>query len=315
MPLTDLVHYLNDRNRSQYGTHLSPGDSLNLAHNRVTGRFAGLTLDSAFQPITDARSGQVSGHEALLRATAADGSPLAPEAVFVLPTDGEEIVFLDRLARTVHALNYLLQTKSSGGDLYLNIHPRHLLAISGDHGLVFEAILKRLGLTPERVVLEILESAIDDSGRIKEAVANYRSRGYRIAIDDFGRHHSNFDRLWQLEPDVVKLDRSLIVEAGTNPKARRVLPRLVEIVHDLEARVVFEGIETADQLAIAIDAGSDQLQGYYLARPARECLPARHALLDTGIATPFPAAAGSPPAAPGPHAGFDPLPEHQRQAA
>jgi len=287
MPLTDLVHYLNDRNRSQYGAHLNPGDSLNLADQRVTGRFAGLTLDSAFQPIAQARSGQVSGHEALLRATAPDGSAIAPEAVFVLPTDGEEIVFLDRLARTVHALNYLLQAKNSGGDLYLNIHPRHLLAISGDHGLVFEAILKRLGLTPERVVLEILESAIDDSGRLAEAVANYRSRGYRIAIDDFGRHHSNFDRLWQLEPAVVKLDRSLIAEASRNPKARRILPRLVEIVHDLEAKVVFEGIETEDQLAIAIDAGADLLQGYYLARPERHCLETRQQLVNVDLGSPF----------------------------
>lgn len=287
MPLTDLVHYLNDRNRSQYGQHLSPGDSLNLAEGRVTGRFAGLSLDSAFQPIVQASSGRIVGHEALLRATAPDGSPLAPDAVFVLPTDGEEIVFLDRLARTVHALNYLLQARSQGGDLYLNIHPRHLLAVSGDHGLVFEAILKRLGLSPERVVLEILESAIDDSARIRQAVANYRSRGYRIAIDDFGRHHSNFDRLWQLEPDVVKLDRSLIDEASRNPKARRVLPRLVEIVHDLEARVVFEGIETAEQLAIAIDAGADQLQGYYLARPARDVLDRKEPLLDLTPGAPF----------------------------
>jgi len=287
MPLTDLVHYLNDRNRNQYGPHLSPGDSLSLADNRVTGRFAGLTLDSAYQPIVHARSGRVDGHEALLRAIAPDGGAIPPEAVFVLPTDGEEIVFLDRLARTVHALNYLLLARNAGGDLYLNIHPRHLLAISGDHGLVFEAILKRLGLTPERVVLEILESAIDDSGRIKEAVANYRSRGYRIAIDDFGRHHSNFDRLWQLEPDVVKLDRSLIAEASSNPKARRVLPRLVEIVHDLEAKVVFEGIETEAQLAIALDAGADLLQGYYLARPERHCLDTSTQLVNVALGGPL----------------------------
>lgn len=287
MPLTDLVHYLNGRNRERYGALLCPTDSLTQQDGHIVGHFAGLRLNSAYQPLVEARGGKVTGHEALLRATSKDGQAISPEAVFVLPCDSEQIVFLDRLCRTVHALNFLLQTGQGGGDLYLNIHPRHLLAVSAEHGLVFEAILKRCGLTPERVVLEILESAIDDTPLLAEAVAGYRSRGYRIAIDDFGRNHSNFDRLWQLEPDVVKLDRSLISTAETNPRVRRILPKLTDIVRELGAKSVFEGIENREQLAIAIDSGADLLQGYYLARPRGHCLEARSQLVNQDVRVPF----------------------------
>lgn len=287
MPLTDLVHYLNGRNRERYGAHLCPSDSLTQRERHILGHFADLTLHSAFQPLVEARSGKVAGHEALLRAVARNGQHLPPEAVFVLPCDADEIVFLDRLCRTVHALNFLLQSGPGGGDLYLNIHPRHLLAVSAEHGQTFEAILRRCGLAPEQVVLEILESAIDDTPHLAEAVASYRARGYRIAIDDFGRQHSNFDRLWQLEPDLVKLDRSLISEASTNPRVRRILPKLTEIIHELGAKTVCEGIETREQQAIAIDAGTDLLQGYYLARPQGYCLEARSQLASQDVQVPI----------------------------
>lgn len=311
MPLTDLVHYLNTRNREQYGLPLTREDALINRHDHILGRFADLNLSSVFQPIVDTRSGRVSGHEALLRAHTAQGQPLSPEAVFVLPSDATELVFLDRLCRTLHTLNFLLQNQRQNGYLYLNVHPRHLLAVGDNHGLVFETILKRCGVTPDNVVLEILESAIDDSPRLAEAVSNYRDRGYRIAVDDFGRHSSNFDRLWQLSPDVVKIDRHLLVRAEQDDRARRLLPKLVELVHELNARVVIEGVETENQLALALGAGADQVQGFYLARPAPHCLAVDAQLVNRDIRLPFLTAL--PEDEDGPPPGKDDLP-HIRSA-
>jgi EAL domain-containing protein (putative c-di-GMP-specific phosphodiesterase class I) len=199
----------------------------------------------------------------------------------VVPTDDDELVFLDRLCRTVHALNFLLQSKASkngGSDLYLNIHARHLLHVASAHGQTFEEILRRCGLAPAQVVLEIQESAIEDSHRLGDAVANYRERGYRIAIDGFGREHSNFDRLWQLSPDIVKIDRSLVVRAAEDARVRRVLPKVVEIAQELGGHTVAEGIETEAQLDVALEAGIDRVQGFLLAKPQADCLAAGHRL-------------------------------------
>ena len=177
-------------------------------------RFSGMDLHSHFQPLVDARTLRANACEALLRARPmnTDGAFISPAIAFAAATTPEEAVLLDRLCRVLHALNFVRQTHA-GLDLYLNVSGRHLLAVSHDHGRTFEELLGMCGLSPRRVVLEILESSVDDLPRLQEAVSTYKQRGFRIAIDDFGARHSNFDRLWHISPDVVKLDRGLIEQA------------------------------------------------------------------------------------------------------
>lgn len=251
---------------SGYGKEVSPAfldDG-----RRITTRFAGLTLSTVFQPLFRHGADAPPAHEALLRVVEPDGSPLAPLEAFARLNRLGHAVEFDRLCRLLHVLNFVRQ---SDGDhsLFLNVNGAHVLGlIAGEHGSFIGTLLTRHGLDPARVVLEIVEDRIDDLARLEAAVHGYRLRGLRIAIDDFGARHSNFDRLWMLNPDVVKLDRTLIVQATANPQARRVLPRLIEIIHELGAEVVCEGIETAEQHAIALDAGADLLQGFLLAPPA-----------------------------------------------
>lgn len=260
MPLSGLIALFN----RQYHQSLHE-ESLSVADGRIVGQFAGLSLGSVYQPIVSAATGRVVGHEALLRAVAADGTAVAPPEVFRLPEAGREIVRLDRLCRTLHTLNFLGQDAPES--LYLNVNAGHLMAIEHGHGLVFEQTLRKCGLEPERIVLEVLESAVADSAHLRQALEAYRARGYRIALDDFGSAHSNFDRLWLLTPDIIKLDRTLLSEATVNRRARTILPRLVDILHELGATVVAEGIETQAQAHLAADAGVDLMQGYFFGRP------------------------------------------------
>ncbi len=265
MPLLDIVRYLNARQRVRH-SFADEADALEVVSERVQARFGELTLRSVFQPIVDLKHGRVVGHEALLRANTQRGAPVAPEEVFARPQGSEELVHLDRLSRTLHALNFVAQPVDEAGALYLNVDPRHLLAAI-DHGLVFESILRHAGLTPEQVVLEILESAIDDLDALRAAIRNFRGRGFRIAVDDFGRGHANFDRLWQLEPEVVKFDRHLLSTADRDRQVRAVLPKLVDVAKAHGALVLFEGVESEGQLHIVREAGAELAQGYYLARP------------------------------------------------
>jgi EAL domain-containing protein (putative c-di-GMP-specific phosphodiesterase class I) len=237
---------------------------------RAIGCYDGLRLHSVFQPLFLTATMQPLAWEALLRANDADGRVISPEQAFGIPKSAEDIVYFDRLCRTVHALNFI-RLAAPDDLLFLNVGGGHLLNVgSGNHGDIFETLLRHCGLKPDQVVLEIIESRIDNLGWLVEAVAAYQKRGYRVAIDDFGCQHSNFDRLWQLSPDIVKLDRSLIVQSEINPRARIILPKLVEIIHDLGAHVVCEGIETPTQHALAVGVGVDLVQGFYYARPRPE---------------------------------------------
>ncbi|PKU24884.1 EAL domain-containing protein [Telmatospirillum siberiense] len=241
---------------------------MSLDEGVAVGRFDDLRLHSAFQPLFEAGTMRPMAYEALLRAQdVVDKAPVSPAKAFAYPVTSEEIIYFDRLCRMVHVVNFVRQA-SPREYLFLNVDGRQLLNVGGgDHGSAFETLLQYCGLKPTQVVLEIVESRIDDLGRLVEAVSDYQQRGYRVAIDDFGCQDSNFDRLWQLSPDFVKLDRSLVVQSMVNPRARLIFPKLVEIIHDLEAQVVCEGIETPDQHDLAISSGVDLLQGYYYARP------------------------------------------------
>lgn len=243
--------------------------SLQFDDKGIFGGFAGMRLYSAFQPILSSDTLQPVAFEALLRARDINDLPLSPADAFRRAEMPDQVVYLDRLCRVVHAINFFNQDHADG-DLFLNVSGGHLMRVDSGHGTTFEKLLGYCSLPPSRIVLEILEAHVGDLRRLQEAIVAYRSRGFRIAIDDFGCEHSNFDRLWQLTPDIVKLDRSLILQAELNPRARRILPKIVEIIQDLGALTVCEGIETIEQHSIALDAGADLLQGYYYARPATE---------------------------------------------
>jgi len=232
----------------------------------LVSKFIGLQLRSTFQPIYSTILGKALGYEALIRPSIGPSDPLAPAFAFGFADNQGRLVKFDRVARTLHALNYL-HLPDTRGLLFLNVHPKLLVSVNA-HGQVFERILHAHSVPTHKVVIEILESAVDADKPLVEAIGNYRDRGYHIAIDNFGSKHSNLDRLWKLAPDYVKLDLSIIHEAENNPKVRRMLPKLIEIIHELGARAVVEGIENEAQYKVALDAGATLLQGYLLGKPA-----------------------------------------------
>jgi len=265
MPIDELIAFFDYWNRERS----EPTHNLQFDDQGTFGSYRGLRMYSVFQAVFSSDTLRPVAYEALLRARDEDNNAIQPEEAFKRPVTPEEAIYFDRLCRMVHALNFFNQSDAVG-DLFLNVSGRHLLSVDGGHGTTFATLLKYCGLEPTQIVLEILESGVDDLPRLQDAVDAYRSRGFRVAIDDFGCQHSNFDRLWRLTLDIVKLDRSLIIQATDNKRARRILPKIVEIIHDLGAQVVVEGIETLDQHILTLDAGADLMQGFYYARPSAE---------------------------------------------
>lgn len=227
--------------------------------------FLGVRLNSAFQPIYDIEAGDLFGHEALLRPSLGGELSSTPEFAFTYAEQAGKLVQFDRVSRTLHVLNFR-QIYAEKGLLFLNVHPKLLITVNA-HGKVFERILHSNSVPTERVVIEIQESLIDQEKQLSEAVANYRDKGYRIAIDRFGSSQSHIDRLWKFAPDFVKLDLNLIEKAEQNERVRKILPGLIKMIKDLGARPVVTGIETQVQLDIAIESGARLVQGFFLAKP------------------------------------------------
>ncbi|MFZ4538684.1 EAL domain-containing protein [Propionivibrio sp.] len=254
MPLSDFVRYLNTQ-------HPLPGAGLRSTTpfvseaGRVFVNFANLRLESYFSPIIDTATGKLTGHAAGLYTIGLKNHQLLePEAVFVLPGDDAEFIYLDRLVRTLHALNYLTYlNRHARGTLLLKVHPRHVASVAADHGLAFEEVLRACGLLPKQITLEIEIDGVDDAAHLVQAIASYKSRGYGIAVGRFGRRAIDFNLLQEIRPSIVKFDPLLF--SSTRP-----LQRMVDRLHELGAQVMIGGLDAAALRRDAQEGGFDLLQ-------------------------------------------------------
>jgi EAL domain-containing protein (putative c-di-GMP-specific phosphodiesterase class I) len=121
-----------------------------------------------------------------------------------------------------------------------------------------------------RVVLEITErAALEDVSEVREKVAALRTLGFRIAIDDLGAGYAGLTAFAQLEPEVVKLDMSLVRDVHEQPTKRRLIKSMTELCQDMGRVVIAEGIETAEERDAIADLGCDLMQGYLFAKPGK----------------------------------------------
>lgn len=231
------------------------------------GQFRSLRLSSVFQPVVTLSTGQVVGHEGLVRLDYADGRGATPFRFFSGGLDEAGLVELDTLCRLLHLRNFQGQAGAADGWLFLNVSPM-VVASHRRHGEFLANMLEKNGFDPARVVVEIAESGIQDGDTLADAVAHYRQIGCLVAIDDYGVGLSSLTRLWSLGVDIVKLDRELLLAALARHEERRLLPSLVEFLHDCGTLVLMEGVETFDEAMLALEVGCDLAQGYHFAFPA-----------------------------------------------
>ncbi len=239
------------------GTKIDQG-SLTTAH------IGGFKLTTALQPIFSLSHERIVAYEALIRGINGKQT-LSPWEIFSSAVSFEQTVQLDRLCRTIHLHNYQRYIDHEAW-LFLNINPQ-VIAGGRTYGAFFQALLNSTGVPPERIVIEILEHAIDDEQLLTETVHYYREMGCLIALDDFGSGHSNFERILRLKPDIVKLDCTMVRQANDSEIARRILPNLIAMLHEAGCLVLMEGVETEEEALIALESNADFVQGFYFAKP------------------------------------------------
>jgi EAL domain-containing protein (putative c-di-GMP-specific phosphodiesterase class I) len=226
----------------------------------------GLALSSLFQPIHCVERGSVVGDEALVRIANARGEPVRARDLRTSLESADRA----RFEWTCRALHLRSHASSDSGDrrLFLNVDPA-ALADDGEASAAFAQLVRFYGLTPERVVLEILAYDSGDETRLARAVAQHRDSGFAVAMDHFGRGHSNFERLAALRPRIVKVDRSALADAIGDTQAGRRLPALIGMLNEAGAEVAVKGVENARESLVAIEAGAAYLQGAHLGVPSR----------------------------------------------
>ncbi len=242
-------------------------DAALTAHRNIRmpdGRFC--SLSSAYQPVYSLAHKRIIGMEALVRAKDEQDRPISPLQLFNSCGCIEDLSALDRMARYVHVQGFH-RLRDSSKWLFLNVHPQ--VAQHGKRfGSYFSELLDFFGLSAQQVVIEIVEHPIDDTNSLLETVEYYKNLGCLIALDDFGAGGSNFERVWALEPHIIKLDRSFIVQAEAQTRTRDILPDLIYLLRQAGCLVLMEGVETFEQALVAMESGVDFVQGYHFAVPS-----------------------------------------------
>lgn len=214
-----------------------------------------------FQPVFEAKTGRYAGAEALLRANI-DGKIVSPAP------------FLD-LVKQTQLYPKLTLVMLNACESLLQQHPHVQVAINLSildfkHEatlLALRQVFKRNQFNG-RITLEITESeSIQDYQWLSPILQEFRKAGARLAIDDFGAGYSNLEKLIQLEPDVLKLDGSIIRTIDTDPKLKLLVKHINALAHSLNIKTLAEFVHSQAVMDVLTEIGVDYLQGFHLSPP------------------------------------------------
>ncbi|MBT42064.1 MAG: hypothetical protein CMF12_06025 [Idiomarina sp.] len=213
-----------------------------------------------YQRIVALLSEKTMASELLLRS---NGKMTLKEVLFnpkVLVND------IDKL--TDAKVNHAIQLREEQGvsSIFVNYSPLQVESNGFLRALDKLDVLIEMGMI---VVIEITEDSECNSPiQVTRNVRTARYKGYSIAIDDFGAGNSNYNSLYDLQPSIVKLDQKIIRQAALGGRAKDGFYQLIELLKNLEFKVIVEGIETYDELAVARKSRADFAQGFYFHKPS-----------------------------------------------
>jgi diguanylate cyclase (GGDEF)-like protein len=230
-------------------------------------------LGTVFQPIWHFGTGALLGVEALARPAAELGLSGPAEAFDIAEQIGR-VHDLDVLC--VEAALRVAPNLDPNVLLFINLSP-HTLDLDANGNDWLRAAVATAGLTPERVVVEVTERFGGRAAAVAKCLGRLREQGFKTAIDDVGTGNSGLEIMRTTATEFVKLDRSIVAAAPTDPNARGVLMAMATFARQTGAFVIAEGIEDDDTLQFLRNVDDSDLQldtiigggqGYQLGRPS-----------------------------------------------
>ena len=220
-------------------------------------------LSLVYQPIVARNQLEVTGFEALVRWNTQEYGPISPATFIPI---AEESNVIHELGDWILDTALAMVTRFPGQYVSVNFSPRQFRR-HNFVGHIMEAV-QRAGVTPNRVQIEITETAIfDDAERAAETLYKLRQMGFRIALDDFGTGYSSLYNIRKFALDSLKIDRSFIDGMGRERESAAIVHSIIHLGRALGLEVIAEGVETEAQVQALRLAGASHLQGYFFSRP------------------------------------------------
>ena len=267
MALIDLVEYFNNRFEHEHQANYRP---LIIENNQIIGLFGQLRIGSIFSSLRNSANPEtVNGHAVKIKVSACESPHLHSYEIENLALNSgenyihfESVINFDRLARTVHALNYLSLAQHDK-QLFLEVDPRHILGIKKDHGAYFETVIEQCGLTTQNtvIVLAITSNYVRYSDALIRGLSNYRRRGYQIALrfDHLVSDKYVFSLIDKLAPDYVSLSARQI-ETDNENKALKKLHALKQAITITQGQGILRHVDGKGSEELARYSGFDLVE-------------------------------------------------------
>lgn len=222
----------------------------------------------AFQPIVDTRNRSVFAYECLVRGIDGSGAP----TILAKVNDQNRYTFDQKCRVTAVEMASRLKVPCF---LSINFLPNAVYQAATCIRATLAAA-QRFNFPTDRLIFEITENERPDHAHIKNIVLEYRRQGFMTALDDFGAGYSGLNLLAEFQPDIIKLDMALLRGIDQDRVRQSIVAGVVRICRQLDIEVIAEGIEQVGELRTLQSFGVYLFQGYLLARPGFESLPAVH---------------------------------------
>lgn len=221
----------------------------------------------AFQPKLDLTTGIVTGAEALARWTHPEKGEISPADFVLLAEQNNRIERLTEfvMEKSVIAARTLVE---AGHEFTVAVNLSARLLDDPKTFSRIRDILRKQGLPPTRLTIEVTESAsMTGDSMAFTTLEQIRNLGVGLSIDDYGTGYSTLDYLKKVPATEIKIDRSFVSLITTSPSDRLMVSSTIELAHSLGRKIVAEGVEDLETLSALKRMGCDLVQGYYVSRP------------------------------------------------
>lgn len=218
----------------------------------------------AVQPKQELHTGQLRGGEMLARWNHPERGPLSP---------GDFIPLVESAGETAGLTLYMVRRAMEEVARWPVLAWQPTLSVNAGandlaDGALVDAIIETVGDRGHALILEVTETDLMHApGRVADALPKLRAHGVHISLDDFGTGHSTLTKLRRLAPEELKIDRSFIAGLLDSRSDQAIVRGVLQIAHDVGARVTAEGIEDAETLQWLREAGCDMAQGFAISPP------------------------------------------------
>ncbi len=219
-------------------------------------------LDVHYQPIVSVSKRSVIGFESLLR-TYFQGEFISPVALFDYAAKTQNVHILDSICQTLALRRYVEGNHNKL--LFINMESSLIDYYMKNMSLI-KNIIDKMNIPRGKIVLEINEKRTENNEQLIELVNMYRDEGFLIALDDVGAGHSNMNRIVFAKPDIIKIDRSVIMNIDQNYYKQEVLRSLSELGQKIGSITLAEGVEREEEVITCVDCGVDWFQGFYFSK-------------------------------------------------